>query len=49
MNFGGTSKFVPGPYVSGYGPGTYGFDPNTRTAWAVINYNGDFAVARDIE
>jgi hypothetical protein len=25
--------------------GTYGLDPNTNTAWAVINYNGDFAVA----
>jgi hypothetical protein len=49
LNFGGTRKFVPGPYVSGYELGTYGFDPNTRTAWAVINYNGDFAVARDIE
>jgi hypothetical protein len=49
MNFGGTRKFVPGPYASGYELGTYGFDADTRTAWAVINYNGDFAVARDIE
>jgi hypothetical protein len=49
LNFGGTRKFVPGPYASGYELGTYGFDPNTRTAWAVINYNGDFAVAWDIE
>jgi hypothetical protein len=49
MNFGGASKFVPGPYASGYELGTYGFDPDTRTAWAVINYNGDFAVARDME
>jgi hypothetical protein len=49
MNFGGTRKFVAGPYQSWYGLGTYGFDPGTRTAWAVINYNGDFAVARDIE
>jgi len=24
-------------------------DPVTKTAWAVINYTGDFAVARDIE
>jgi hypothetical protein len=49
MNFGGTREFKPGPYVSGYELGTYGFDPDTRTAWAVINYNADFAVARDIE
>jgi hypothetical protein len=49
LNFGGTREFVLGPYVSGYELGTYGFDPDTRTAWAVINYNGDFAVARDIE
>ena len=46
LNFGGTGKFVPGPYASGYELGTYGFDPDTRTAWAVINYNGDFAVGR---
>lgn len=49
LNFGGTREFVPGPYVSGYELGNYGFDPDTRTAWAVINYNGDFGVARDIE
>jgi hypothetical protein len=49
LNLGGTREFKPGPYVSGYELGTYGFDPDTRTAWAVINYNGDFAVAREIE
>jgi len=48
MNFGGTKKFVLGPYKSGYELGTYGVDPNTHTAWAVINYNGDFAVAANI-
>jgi hypothetical protein len=44
-NFGGTKKFVFGPYKSGYGLGTYGIDLKTHTAWAVINYAGDFAVA----
>jgi hypothetical protein len=49
MNFGGIGTFVAGPYAPGYGLGAYGFDPSTHTAWAVINYNGDFAVARDIK
>ncbi len=48
-NFGGTKKFVVGPYKPQYGLGTYGVDPATRTAWAVLNYNADFAVADDIE
>jgi hypothetical protein len=49
MNSGGTTKFVKGQWKSGYALGTYGVDASTKTAWAVINYNGDFAVARDIE
>jgi hypothetical protein len=44
-NFGGAKKFVLGPWKSGYGLGTYGLDLITHTAWAVINYNADFAVA----
>ena len=32
-----------------YGLGAYGVDPASKTAWAVVNYNGEFAVARDIE
>jgi len=44
-NFGGTGKFILGPWSPGYGLGTYGVDPNTHTAWAVINHNSDFAVA----
>jgi hypothetical protein len=46
MNFGGIKKFVAGPWKSNYELGTYGVDPITKTAWAVINYNGDFAVAK---
>jgi len=49
MNFGGTKKFVHGPWKSGYELGIYGVDASAKSAWAVINYNGDFAVARDIE
>jgi len=45
-NFGGTKKFILGPWKPGYKLGTYGVDPKTKTAWAVINYNADFAVAR---
>jgi hypothetical protein len=46
MNFGGTKKFVVGPWHPSYELGSYGVDPRTHTAWAVINYNGDFAIAR---
>ncbi len=49
MNSGGTKKFVDGPWDPRYELGTYGADPRTKTAWAVINYNGDFAVALDVE
>ena len=45
----GDKKFVHGPWKEGYELGTYGIDPKTGTAWAVINYNGEFAVARDVE
>jgi len=43
-NVGGTKQFVRGPWSPAYGLGTYGVDPRTNTAWAVVNYNGDFAV-----
>lgn len=45
-NFGGVKQFVKGPWQEGYELGAYGIDPSTKTAWAVINHNGDFAVAR---
>jgi hypothetical protein len=47
-NFGGKKRFVLGKYNSKYGLGTYGIDPKTKTAWAVLNYNADFAVAGGI-
>ncbi len=34
--------------MSGYGLGTYGFDPKTHTTWAVVNHEGSFAVTRNI-
>ncbi len=45
MNYGGTRKFVYGPWSSEYKLGTYGVDPGSHTVWAVINYNADFAAA----
>jgi hypothetical protein len=38
-----TQTFVKGAYNPEYGLGTYGFDPETQTVWAVINYVSDFA------
>jgi len=49
QNFGGTKRFVVGPWNPGYELGTYGVDPYTHTAWAVINYNSEFAVAKNIK
>jgi hypothetical protein len=48
-NIGGGKAFVKGPWKEGYDLGTYGVDASTKTAWAVINYNGSFAVASEIE
>ncbi len=44
-DFGGTKTFVSGPWQASYALGTYGVDPATNTAWAVINHSSDFAVA----
>jgi calcineurin-like phosphoesterase family protein len=44
-----TPMFVKGPWKASYGPGTYGVDASTKTAWAVIDYDGTFAVANGIE
>ena len=48
-NFGGATKFVKGSWKSSYPLGTYGVDASTETAWAVINYNAEFAVAARID
>ena len=47
-NFGGTKHFVFGAWNPSYPLGTYGVDTRNKTAWAVVNYAGDFAVARNI-
>jgi hypothetical protein len=47
-NFGGTKAFVFGPWNPSYPLSTYGVDTTTKTAWAVVNYDGDFVVARNI-
>jgi hypothetical protein len=43
---GGVQRFVVGPWQPQDTLGTYGDDPATNTAWAVVNYNGSFAVDR---
>jgi hypothetical protein len=48
-NFGGVKNFVLGKWKPNYPLGTYGVDPRTHTAWAVINHDGDFAVARELK
>ena len=48
LNFGGNKRFVIGPYKPGYKLGTYGINPYSRTVWAVINYNADFAVTTGV-
>jgi hypothetical protein len=48
LNTGGTKKFVVGPYNKKFKLGTYGYDPKTKTCWAIVNYDGDFAIARGI-
>lgn len=41
-------RFVYGAWKDTYPLGTYGFNPATKTVWAVLNYNADFAVANGI-
>jgi hypothetical protein len=44
QNFsGGAKTFKYGPWRPEYPLGTYGVDPGTLTAWAVLNHDGDFA------
>ena len=45
-NHDGASRFVKGSWNPGYPLGTYGIDPFTKTAWAVLNHEGEFAVVR---
>ncbi len=45
-NDGGAKRFVYGPWREGYPLGSFGIDPDNKTAWAVLNRGGRFAVAR---
>jgi hypothetical protein len=49
LNVGGAKNFVKGPWNPNYELGTYGVDASGKTAWAVVNHNGDFAVTTGIE
>jgi hypothetical protein len=44
LNTGGAKTFVYGPWKAQHGLGTYGVDPRTKTVWAVLNHEGDFAL-----
>jgi hypothetical protein len=46
LNSAGAKHFVNGPWSASYGLGTWGFDKHTRTAWAVLDHEGDFVVTR---
>ncbi len=46
QNSDGAGKFISGAWNPAYTLGTYGVDTATNTAWAVINYDGDFAVGQ---
>jgi hypothetical protein len=46
QNVGGTPSFMLGAWNASYKLGTFGVDPATNTAWAVVNHAGRFAVAR---
>jgi hypothetical protein len=45
LNFGEMTDFNADPDRSSYSLGSSGYDPETHTAWAVINHGGSFAVA----
>ncbi len=38
-----------GRWHEDYALGTYGVDPSSKTAWAVLNHDGEFVVGRGIE
>jgi 3',5'-cyclic AMP phosphodiesterase CpdA len=46
VNYGGTKRFVYGPYNAAYPLGTYGIDNVNKVAWAVVNHDSDFAVIK---
>ncbi|HVN54733.1 MAG TPA: metallophosphoesterase [Anaerolineaceae bacterium] len=49
LNAPADEKFVFGPWKAEYGLGTYGVDLAKNSVWAVVNYNGDFAVGQTLK
>ncbi len=45
LNVGGRIRFVRGPWKAGYALGTYGIDARHHLAWAVVDHDGQFALA----
>jgi hypothetical protein len=43
-NSGGVPVFVQGAWQPGYELGTYGVDTTSKTVWAVLDHNSEFAV-----
>ena len=50
LNLGGAAKLIQGPYdaTKNYGLGTYGIDTTNGVVWALLNYNGYFAVVAGV-
>jgi hypothetical protein len=48
QNLGGAKTFVAGPWKAGCALGTYGIDTDTKTVWAVLNYNNYFAAVAGV-
>jgi hypothetical protein len=46
MNTGGVKTFVRRPWKSDDPLGTFGVDPTSESVWAVVNFDGEFAVAK---
>lgn len=44
LNLGGTPAFKAGPWNASYPLGSYGVDAASNSVWAVLNYNGEFAI-----
>jgi hypothetical protein len=44
----GAKVLVNGPWKAGYAVGTYGVDTASNSVWAVLNYNGPFAIAQGV-
>lgn len=49
LNQGGSKRFILGPWREGLALGTHGVDPSTKTAWAVLDHDGEFVVRRGID